>query len=90
LINVNNNSISVEGESYDTGSGIKLVQIRLKDSPYQNVNHESPGDWSKWSSSILATNAKEENELIVKVEDNAGNIKYHTIFVKIVKGDNRK
>jgi hypothetical protein len=90
LINVNNNSISVEGQAYDTGSGIKLVQIRLKDSPYQNVNHESPGDWSKWSSSILATNAKEENELIIKVEDNADNIKYHTIFVKIVKGDNRK
>ena len=39
----------IEGQAYDSGSGIKGVEVRLKDTPYRSVIPEIDGDWSKWS-----------------------------------------
>jgi Cellulase (glycosyl hydrolase family 5) len=80
----NGASIIVEGQVYDTGSGISTAEIHLKDSPYQDVNHNFPRDWSKWSSIIPIGNASGENQIVLRVLDNAGNLKYHTIFIEIV------
>ena len=44
---INKANIFVEGDAYDSGSGIKNVEIHLKAGPYQPVNHKSLG-WSKW------------------------------------------
>lgn len=77
-------SILVEGEVYDTGSGISTAEIHLQDRPYQQVVHNFPNDWSKWSSIIPIADASGENQLIIRVLDNAGNIKYHTIFIEII------
>jgi Cellulase (glycosyl hydrolase family 5) len=77
-------SILVEGEVYDTGSGISTAEIHLQDRPYQQVAHNFPNDWSKWSSIIPIADASGESQLIIRVLDNAGNIKYHTIFIEII------
>lgn len=78
-------TILVEGEVYDTGSGISTAEIHLKDRPYQQVNHQFPSDWSKWSSIIQLEDAEGEDQLIIRARDNAGNVKYNTIFIDIIR-----
>lgn len=77
--------VFIEGEAYDSGSGIKKVEIRLKDTSYGNVIPNSDGDWSRWRYMILLTGNSLENELIVRVQDGAGNVKHHTVFFHTMK-----
>ena len=75
----------IEGQAYDSGSGIKGVEVRLKDTPYRSVIPEIDGDWSKWSYILPITNNPGENKLIVRATDYANNVKYHTIHIHILR-----
>ena len=77
--------VLIQGEAYDSESGIKSVEIRLNDTSYQSVTPDSNADLSKWSYLLPLTNSSAENEIIIRVTDNADNIKYHTFFIRIVK-----
>ncbi len=61
------------------------AEIHLKDRPYQQVNHNFPSDWSKWSSILPLDDAEGEDQLIIRARDNAGNVKYNTIFIEIIR-----
>jgi hypothetical protein len=76
----------IEGEAFDSKSGIETIEIRLKDTTYQRVIPDSIGDWSKWSYVMpIMKNSSLETELIIRVKDNADNVKHQTIFIHIVK-----
>jgi hypothetical protein len=87
-----NSKILVQGEAYDTGSGIKNVKIHLDGRPFKLVTQQSKGDWSNWSALVplndynagTATNALcgANHRLAVRVTDNAGNVDSTTIFIK--------
>jgi hypothetical protein len=78
--------VLIEGDAYDSESGIKMVEIRLKDTTYQRVTTDPADDWSEWSYLMQMTGSTEENELIIRVKDNADNVRHHTIFIHILKG----
>ena len=78
--------ILIEGDAYDSESGIKIVEIRLKNTTYQRVITDPADDWSDWSYLMQLTGSTGENELIIRVKDNANNVKHHTIFIHILKG----
>jgi Cellulase (glycosyl hydrolase family 5) len=87
-----NSKILVQGEAYDTGSGIKNVKIHLDGRPFKLVTQQSKGDWSNWSALVplndnnagTATNAScgANHRLAVRVTDNAGNVDSTTVFIK--------
>jgi hypothetical protein len=78
-------SISVEGEAYDVGSGIKVVQIHLDGHEYRPAIPKSQGDWLHWYASLPLTNTTiGAHKLVAKATDNAGNIGYDTITIDIV------
>jgi hypothetical protein len=57
----NEASILIEGEVYDTGSGISTAEIHLNDGPYQQVNYQFASDWTRWSSIIRLEGAEGED-----------------------------
>ena len=87
-----NSKILVQGEAYDTGSGIKNVKIHLDGRPFKLVTQQSKGDWSNWSAVVplndnnagTATNALcgANHRLAVRVTDNAGNVDSTTVFIE--------
>jgi hypothetical protein len=78
--------ILIEGDAYDSESGIKNVEIRLKNTTYQRVITDPADGWSNWSHLMQLTGSTGENELIIRVKDNANNVKHHTTFIHILKG----
>ena len=78
--------ILIEGDAYDSESGIKIVEIRLKNTTYQRVITDPTDGWSNWVHLMQLNGSTGENELIVRVKDNADNVKHHTIFIQILKG----
>jgi hypothetical protein len=87
-----NSKILVQGEAYDTGSGIKNVKIHLDGGSFKSVTQQSKGDWSNWSALVplndnnagTSTNALcgANHRLAVRVTDNAGNVDSTTVFIE--------
>jgi cellulase (glycosyl hydrolase family 5) len=87
-----NSKILVQGEAYDTGSGIKNAKIHLDGRPFKLVTQQSKGDWSNWSALVplnddnagTSTNALcgANHRLAVRVTDNAGNVDSTTVFIE--------
>jgi len=42
----------VTGKASDTGSGIKLVELRTGSQPFQKVTPKAPNDWSIWQKTV--------------------------------------
>jgi hypothetical protein len=78
--------VLVQGETYDVGSGMRSVQIRLGRSTqeYQPVPLSTSSGSSDWSASI-DINDIGIDKLIIKAVDKAGNVGYNTIFLNITR-----
>jgi len=78
--------LSIEGETYDVGSGLDTIEVKLgaTDQKYQPVAISQSKGSSQWYSSI---EIKETgiNKLIVRAVDKAGNVSYQTIFLNITR-----
>ncbi|MEO9364172.1 MAG: discoidin domain-containing protein, partial [Nitrososphaera sp.] len=42
-------AVSINGRASDTGSGIRLVEVRTESSAYQPATPKTLGDWSTWT-----------------------------------------
>jgi hypothetical protein len=79
-------NLLITGETYDVGSGINSVQIKVgeSDQKYKPVAISSPKGSSQWCSSI-EINETGINKLIIRAVDGAGNVGYNTIFLNITR-----
>ncbi|MBI3638943.1 MAG: Ig-like domain-containing protein [Thaumarchaeota archaeon] len=72
----------VTGTASDTGSGIKLVQIKINSGSIITATPKTTGDWSTWNASVSFSQSS-SNTITVKATDNAGNARFSNIRVTV-------
>jgi hypothetical protein len=79
-------NLSIQGETYDVGSGLVSVQVMHEGSlqKYQPVLFSMSNGSSRWSASI-DINKVGINKLVIRAADNAGNVAYNTIFLNVTR-----
>jgi hypothetical protein len=81
VISATNGEILVTGTAYDTGSGVKIVEVRVDSGSYISTTPKSLGDWSSWTVTLPITAG--EHRLVPRATDNAGNQAWNSIYVTV-------
>ena len=76
-------AVSLNGRASDTGSGIKLVEVRTESSAYQPATPKTLGDWSTWTQA--RTLSIGSHQITARATDNAGNQQVFAISIKVSK-----
>jgi hypothetical protein len=71
----------IKGKAFDSGSGIKLVEVGTESSAYQPATPASPGDWSTWTQT--RTLSIGTHQIVARATDNARNPQVSAITVKV-------
>ena len=87
-VNVNNkpnkNKISIEGEAFDIGSGVKIVQVKIDKGDYIIADPSMGGDWLHWAALVpVKTLEKGRHEVVATAVDNAGHTKQESVTFKM-------
>jgi Cellulase (glycosyl hydrolase family 5) len=78
--NANKNKISIEGEAFDIGSGVKIVQVKVDKGDYIIADSSMGGDWLHWAASVpVKTLEKGRHEVVATAVDNAGHTKQESV-----------
>jgi hypothetical protein len=81
VLTVTGEGILVSGTAFDSGSGIKLVEVRLDNHRYIVATPEASGDWSSWGATFSATPG--QHRLVSRATDNAGNQAWNRINITV-------
>jgi hypothetical protein len=74
-------NILISGTSSDSGSGVKLVEIRVDSGSYIAAKPKAAGDWSKWTVSIGKL-TQGSHTIYARATDNANNEGTRNIAMK--------
>jgi hypothetical protein len=87
-VTASDGKILVTGTASDSGSGIKVVEVRVDDGAYATATPKASGDWSSWKITLSITSG--EHRLVPRATDNVGNQAWNSknIIVTIPKEDN--
>ncbi len=77
--------ILIRGSASDSGSGVRIVELRVDDGVYEPATPKADGDWSSWS--ITMPVSQGERRLVPRATDNAGNQAWNSIYVTVVSDD---
>jgi hypothetical protein len=79
---VSSGAITIKGTASDTGTGIKVVEVRVDDGSYKAATPKAPGDWSSWT--VTMPVAQGERRLVPRATDFAGNQAWNSIYISVV------
>jgi hypothetical protein len=79
---VSGSEATVQGTSSDSGSGVKLVEVKIDNGAYVQATPQASGDWSSWTAR-LPVNA-DTFSITARATDNAGNQGQSSINVSSV------
>jgi hypothetical protein len=85
VISTTDGNIVVTGTASDSGSGVKVVEVRVDSGSYITATPKAAGDWSTWSVTVPITAG--ERRLVPRATDNAGNQAWNSIYVTITTPD---
>ncbi|MCI0558838.1 MAG: chitobiase/beta-hexosaminidase C-terminal domain-containing protein [Nitrososphaera sp.] len=84
---VTDGTITIEGIASDSGSGVRIVELRVDGGLYRTATPNAPGDWSTWSITMPITAG--ERRLVPRATDNAGNQAWNSIYITVVTDDSQ-
>jgi hypothetical protein len=80
VANPNKNKISIAGEAFDIGSGVKIVQVKIDKGDYIIADQNMGGDWLHWAASVpVKTLEKGRHEVVATAIDYAGHTKQESV-----------
>jgi hypothetical protein len=71
VVSTTNRNIIVTGTASDSGSGVKVVEIRVDSGSYIAATPKAAGDWSAWTASTGAV-SQGSHRIYARAIDNAG------------------
>jgi hypothetical protein len=74
-------TIEIRGKASDSGSGIKVIQVKADNTAYKIATAASSTDWSSWSSTLALPVGV--HQVTARATDNSGNQREHTISIKV-------
>jgi hypothetical protein len=78
-------TILIRGTASDSGSGVRVVELRIDDGSYKTATPKAEGDWSSWSVNMPVSQG--ERRLVPRATDNAGNQAWNSIYITVVSDD---
>jgi len=79
---VTSGNLVLTGTASDSGSGVRIVEVRVDSGSYVAATPRAAGDWSSWSVTLPITEG--ERRLVPRATDNAGNQAWNSIYVTAV------
>jgi len=79
-----NGTVPVTGTSSDetSGSGVKIVQVRVDSGSYQTATPKAAGDWSTWSINLNIPTPG-SHKIQARATDNAGNSNWYSVNINV-------
>ncbi len=77
----NTANIIIAGKAFDSGSGIKLVEVKAENTGFKSASPASAGNWAQWTSSL--TLPVGNHQLVARATDNSGNQQTSVLSLKI-------
>jgi len=80
-IAVSGGSTIASGTSSDSGSGVKVVEVKVDSGAYSAASPKALGDWSTWKLTVSISAGN--HQIMSRATDNAGNQAWNSIYVTV-------
>lgn len=78
---LNTANINITGKASDSGSGIKLVEVKAENTRFKPATPASVGNWAAWTSSLTLPIGN--HQIVARATDNSGNQQVFVLSLKI-------
>lgn len=85
-VSANEGKITIQGTASDSGSGVKMVEVKVNNGAYVEAVPRATGDWSSWTATVPVSSGSAS--ITSRATDNAGNQGTSSISVTVAADNN--